>query len=72
MASNGVMLGNTDYSYIPLGWTCQSLLNTATLNLGYDVAFPGAKKKVIEAPVEEPVKAEVVEEPAAGSRSMGH
>jgi hypothetical protein len=40
MASNGVMTGNSDYSYIPAGWTCQSLLNTATLNLGYDVAAP--------------------------------
>lgn len=33
-----------DYSYLPLGWTCQNLLNNATQNLGYDMlapTFPG-------------------------------
>jgi hypothetical protein len=29
-----------DYSYLPLGWTCQSLLNNATQNLGYDMHAP--------------------------------
>jgi hypothetical protein len=43
MASNGLMTGNSDYSYTPAGWTCQVLLNTATVNLGYDVADPEFK-----------------------------
>jgi len=33
-----------DFSYLPLGWTCQQLLNNATQNLGYDAhapSFPG-------------------------------
>lgn len=29
-----------DYSYLPLGWTCQQLLNNATQNLGYDAKVP--------------------------------
>lgn len=29
-----------DYSYLPLGWTCQQLLNNATQNLGYDTPAP--------------------------------
>lgn len=29
-----------DYSYLPLGWTCQNLLNNATMNLGYDMHAP--------------------------------
>jgi hypothetical protein len=40
MASNGVMAGNSDYAYGPLGWTCQVLLNNPTQNLGYDVKAP--------------------------------
>lgn len=45
MASNGVMTGNSDYSYTPLGWTCQVLTNTATVNLGYDVKAPVEDEK---------------------------
>lgn len=29
-----------DFSYLPLGWTCQQLLNNATQNLGYDAHAP--------------------------------
>jgi hypothetical protein len=46
MASNGLMTGNSDYSYTPAGWTCQVLLNTATVNLGYDVVEPDEHRAV--------------------------
>jgi hypothetical protein len=49
MASNGVMMGNSDYAYLPLGWTCQSLLNTSTVNLGYDAPAPDEDKPKITA-----------------------
>lgn len=29
-----------DFSYFPIGWTCQNLLNNATMNLGYDMHAP--------------------------------
>jgi hypothetical protein len=58
MASNGAYSGNSDYSYLPLGWTCQTLLNTSTLNLGYDVKFNPvehqAPKEVAPVKVEAP------------------
>lgn len=54
MASNGVILGNSDYSYLPLGWTCQSLVTSpGNINVGYDVKYPVHEPVKVEAPVEE-------------------
>lgn len=68
MASNGAMSGNSDYAYLPLGWTCQVLVNSSSAgNLGYDIAFNPvehkAPKEVEPVKVETPVEAEPVAEP---------
>jgi hypothetical protein len=67
MASNGAQAGNSDYAYLPVGWTVQVLLNSATQNLGYDVTAPStvyvpmaeAPPAAVEAPTEAVVEGDV-------------
>lgn len=77
MASNGISTGNSDYSYQPVGWTCQTLVTTpGNLNLGYDVKEPnhGLPKLLAVQPGsedKEPKDAEVPEKAAASRVVVG-